>query len=288
LVTETLTKNKSRRWRAGLFLVFLVCGLAVFLLSIAFEKAIPVPTQTVLRIVLAVIFLAAALILSRLGRTQSGQVLYVFFIATFAMLLSWEVSGRWLHWLAVSVNTPQGCAFACFTERCLWIVPIILLVKLGRRDLASLYIKSGNLRRGLTVGLIGFGFFLFTSFFAAKYLFKAQDLTAAKALAWAPWILIFVVCNAAGEELLYRGLFLQRFAALLGPRSANVCVALIFTLAHVQVKYSPDVLLFLAILFPLALWWGYLMQKTDGLWGSILFHAGADIPVMLGIFSRFS
>jgi hypothetical protein len=27
------------------------------------------------------------------------------------------------------------------------------------------------------------------------------------------------------------------------------------------------------------------MQKTDSVWGSILLHAGMDIPVMLGIFS---
>ena len=29
-----------------------------------------------------------------------------------------------------------------------------------------------------------------------------------------------------------------------------------------------------------------VMQKTDGLLGPALFHAGADIPVILGIFSN--
>jgi uncharacterized protein len=287
-MTEPEREIKSRRRRARLFLLFLGCGLAVFSLGIAFAPIIPVPTQTVLRIALAAIFLATALVLRRTGRARSGQVFYAFFIATIAMLLSWEFSGPWLRWLSLSVTTPKGCALACFMERLLWIVPIVLLVKLGRGDLASLYLKKGNLRRGLMVGLIGLGFFLLTSFFAAKYLFQARDLTAAKALAWAPWILIFVLCNAAGEELLFRGLFLQRFAALLGPWPANLCVAFIFALAHMQVKYSADVLLFLVIIFPLALGWGYLIQKSDALWGSILFHAGADIPVILGIFSKFS
>jgi len=45
-------------------------------------------------------------------------------------------------------------------------------------------------------------------------------------------------------------------------------------------------LIFLAVLVPLALAWGYLMQKTDSIWASILFHAGMDIPIMLGIFSN--
>ena len=58
-----------------------------------------------------------------------------------------------------------------------------------------------------------------------------------------------------------------------------------FTLIHVQVTYVSDVLQFLLIVFPLALVWGYLMQKTDSLWGSALFHAGADCMIILGIYA---
>lgn len=36
---------------------------------------------------------------------------------------------------------------------------------------------------------------------------------------------------------------------------------------------------------PLAVAWGYIMQKTDAVWASILFHAGMDIPIILGLFS---
>lgn len=52
------------------------------------------------------------------------------------------------------------------------------------------------------------------------------------------------------------------------------------------VTYSADNLIFVAVLFPLALLWGYIMQKTDSIWGSVLFHAGMDIPIFLGIFSN--
>jgi membrane protease YdiL (CAAX protease family) len=41
-----------------------------------------------------------------------------------------------------------------------------------------------------------------------------------------------------------------------------------------------------AVTFPLALALGTIMQKTDSIWGSILLHAGLDIPVMLGISSN--
>jgi membrane protease YdiL (CAAX protease family) len=51
-----------------------------------------------------------------------------------------------------------------------------------------------------------------------------------------------------------------------------------------QVTYVPDVLQFLLFVFPLALIWGALMQKTEGLWGSAIFHAGADCIIIFGIF----
>jgi uncharacterized protein len=38
--------------------------------------------------------------------------------------------------------------------------------------------------------------------------------------------------------------------------------------------------------FSLGLAWGYIMQRTDSILGSALFHAGADIPVFIGIFSN--
>jgi membrane protease YdiL (CAAX protease family) len=63
-------------------------------------------------------------------------------------------------------------------------------------------------------------------------------------------------------------------------------VALVFTVLHRAAYYTANEYLFLAILLPLALAWGYIMQKTDALWGSILFHAGMDIPIILGIFSN--
>jgi membrane protease YdiL (CAAX protease family) len=57
---------------------------------------------------------------------------------------------------------------------------------------------------------------------------------------------------------------------------------------HGSVTYTASNAIFLAILFPLALVWGYVMQKTDSVWGSILFHAGMDILIFLGIFSGLS
>ena len=105
-------------------------------------------------------------------------------------------------------------------------------------------------------------------------------------LGWLPWLLVFVLANAAQEEILFRGLFLRKLEPFLGKFVSNSLIALVFTALHQGVNYTSSELIFLAALVPLALAWGCLMQKTDSIWGSILFHAGMDIPIMLGIFSN--
>jgi membrane protease YdiL (CAAX protease family) len=119
----------------------------------------------------------------------------------------------------------------------------------------------------------------------SKLLFGAQDLQIQEVLLWTPWILIFVAGNAFNEELLFRGLFMQKYSPFVGRFCSNLVIAVPFALHHTGVAYAADTMIFLAILVPLALLWGYLMQKTGSLWGSVLFHAGTDIPIVLGVFS---
>jgi len=117
-------------------------------------------------------------------------------------------------------------------------------------------------------------------------MFNAKDLALARIQPWIPWILIYVLANAAMEEILFRGLFLRKLQPFLGKFFSNFLIAFVFTFLHGTVNYAADQFIFAVIVFPLALLWGYLMQKTEGVWGSILFHAGMDIPIMLGIFSN--
>jgi len=41
------------------------------------------------------------------------------------------------------------------------------------------------------------------------------------------------------------------------------------------------------VLLVLAWAWGFLIQRTESLWGAVLFHASADLLVVLGIFTTF-
>ena len=98
--------------------------------------------------------------------------------------------------------------------------------------------------------------------------------------------MIFVFGNAFAEELLFRGLFLRKLEPFLGSFPSNLPIAAVFTLLHTGIDYTIDNVIFQSILLPLALICGWLIQKTDTIWGSVLFHAGMDIPVILGIFSN--
>jgi membrane protease YdiL (CAAX protease family) len=54
---------------------------------------------------------------------------------------------------------------------------------------------------------------------------------------------------------------------------------------HTQVTYAPEMLQFLAIVILLSLAWGYLIQKTDSLWGAVLWHAAGDCLIIFPIFA---
>ena len=163
------------------------------------------------------------------------------------------------------------------------VIPVIVVAQLGGLSPASLYLRRGKLRAWLIVGLVTF------AVFAGIFLLQTSDqgLTARQLLVLAPWALVFVFANAFMEELHFRGLLLGPFGDLLGPHAANICIALFFTLVHAPVDYTPDILVFLLVVFPLAIIWGYLIQKTEALWGSVLFHAGGDLLIVAGICATY-
>jgi membrane protease YdiL (CAAX protease family) len=105
-----------------------------------------------------------------------------------------------------------------------------------------------------------------------------------KLMAVAPWAALFVLSNAFMEELLFRGILLQRYEALTGKWLALFSTALVFALAHVQVNYAANVWQFVLMVFGLGLMWGLLMQRSKSIWGSVLFHAGADVAIILPIY----
>ena len=212
-------------------------------------------------------------------------ILFGLLIMAVAVSLDWIFGVYLIEHLGIKDNSPAGWALPKLNECIVIVSVIIVFTKLSGSNLGSIYLQKGNLKLGLAIGLITF-FLAAAGSIPMANLFNARDLSFVRILPWIPWLLIYIFANATMEELLFRGLFLQKLEPFFGMFLSNFIIALVFTALHRAADYTSDQYLFLAILFPLALAWGYIMQTTDSVWGSILFHAGMDIPIMLGIFSN--
>ncbi len=275
-------------WRAGLFLLFLVSGLLIFVVFSHMRPILPASLDPYWRVALIVGFLAAALFARQSCRFfQFWQVLFAGFIAALATAIDLYLPSReWLLQLFhISLKTPAGIALDKLDSSLIIIVSILVLTKISGNTFRSLYLQKGNLKKGLTIGLIAFLVAAAGAIPVSGLFFGGKNLQVERVLTWAPWILIFITGNAFNEELLFRGLFLKKFDPFIGRFLSNLVIAIPFALHHSGVTYTPDTIMFLALLLPLALVWGYITQKNNNLWGSVLFHAGMDIPIVLGIFS---
>jgi membrane protease YdiL (CAAX protease family) len=233
------------------------------------------------------ILLVLALLARRRKRFEKfWQLLLAMFILSTALSLDW-VFGQFLYnSLHLSDAEPIGWMYEKLHEVVLIVSVIIVCNKLSGNSLGAIYIQKGNLKLGLLIGGIAFLISVAGSIPTAELLFKGNGLTVARVLPWAPGVLVIVLANGTLEELLFRGLFLRKLEAFFGKFLSNVLIALVFTVLHKGSTYTSSEYIFLVILTPLALVLGWVMQKTDSVWGSILFHAGMDIPVFLGIFSN--
>ena len=274
-------KFKGLLVRLGLFALLTICGFLIFALTMTFVPVLPTWVNYAARVGFLVIF--ASLWWAARGEHRLSRFRPVFF-AYFAAVLGPSLGfffGDWgLRLFGLTAHTPAGIAVAKFSQAFLIVIGVLAIARLCGENLASLYIRKGRLLLGLSLGFIGAA--------ACSVLTLQQPairaLGAAKLVLLLPWILLFVVSNALMEELVFRGLFLGRYEPLLGKWLAILSTALVFTLAHVQVSYTTPVG-FLVVLFGLAIAWGWLMHKTGSLWGSALFHAGADLLIILPIFS---
>ena len=273
--------EKSGLARAGLFLVFLVCLLAVFTVAMVFFERWSDRAAGTTRVVVTVVFLAAAVTAYQFPRFKEyWLVFFACFTASFSLLMAGQFGEYGPRILYLAAGTPRGIAVARLSEAVIVLFFVLLFTVAARTDLASIYLRRGELRRGLAIGGVAFAILLVVGVVQAAM----QDVGVLRLLSWAPWILVFALANGFMEELLFRGLFLRRLEPLVGIVGANVLTARVFAVAHMRAGYVSNVFVFAGVAFVLGLVWGYVMQKTDSLWGAALFHAGADVLIVVKMF----
>lgn len=278
--------------RSSLFLLFLVCGISLPSLSglsVFPFSLIPSGWDWEYRMTLSSLFLILSMIsYQKKSFKRYWRVFISFFIASFAVNIQ-AVSGS-----IVFQSTPiNNIVLSMLSSSMLVVVPIVLLSKVSGETRGTIFLTKGNLKRGVLIGSIGFAGFALISIPAAAFLFQGQNVTLSKATSWIWPLLIVVFANGLREELLYRGLFLKKFEPLLGVKSSNILQAIIFSLSHTvagrgSITYTSYIVVLVVFTLVLGLAWGLVMQKTNSLLGSVLFHAGSDLSVFLGIFSNLS
>ncbi len=274
--------------RIAWFLLFVASGLLVFLVFSHYYPRFVGGTDIIGRVVLGALLLALALLARRSERLHKYWLLpCAFFTALAAISIDYYLSlSKWLlPALGIGASTRAGWAIDKLESSLLGVAVVLVVNRLWGNGLGSIFWRRGRLGLGLTVGLIAFALMLAIVVPFATFAFKGQQLTWVRILTWLPWLLVFVLANGFAEETIFRGVLLGRLQPFIGASAANVATAIPFALSHAPTTYATDQLIFLGATFLLVLAWGWLMQKTQSIWGSALFHAAMDIPIMAGIFS---
>lgn len=259
--------------------LFYLGGILVFVLGSPYHRTYPTNWNWSYYLALVAFFLVLTLIFKRVSTLQRfSPAAYAFLIAAGALLFL--KSGV----LDIPRNEGNPMKFLALDKLSQFthIVSVILvLTLLGGNDLKSIFIKKGNLKYGLTFGLISFvGFAVLGVVFQWGSRELLGNLPGAL-----PWLLLFVFANASMEELWFRGIFLRKYEALIGRNAAIPVTALVFSTSHLFATYDfpGGRLVFGAVVFGLGVLGAQAMFKEDGLVGPVLFHAGYDLMIMIPI-----
>jgi len=296
MITQIANSNLVERevshpnWiqQLGLFILFLICGLAIFLFGSYYYDIFPTNKNLTFNLAVSAAFLAATLWFRYDKRlTKHWQIAFAFFIASVAYPFT-AIFDSWIRaalgWFAVTTDTSKGQAIEKICEMLLKTVPIILLVKLSGADMESVFIKRGNLKMGLGIGALVFFFLTPASFMFAAQRFTSLDTLIAAVV----WGLVFSFTNGFMEELWLRGIFLKRFEPMLGINAAVWLTSIVFALMHGFAFYfDPAALIFFVVnTLALGLACGYLMIKSDNIWGAMLIHAASDFFLFIAVLAN--
>jgi membrane protease YdiL (CAAX protease family) len=274
--------------RLGLFGLFLMGGLAIFVFGSGYFAIFPTNNNPLYLAGLSALFLIVAVFLKQNARLEKyWRAAFAFFTASAALLFSTlmaRLTGAFLGALNLTTSTSQGIAIAKSYEMVMIVVAILLLTRLSGADLGSLYLRRGNLKWGLSIGLLVLFNFASSAFlfFAARY--SSVDSLGAAVL----WGLVFSFANGFMEELWMRGVFLKRLEPLLGLGGAVLLTSIVFSSAHVGAVYVTPVAIpfMLAYALTLGIACGYLIMKTGSLWGATLIHAAADLFLFIAMLAN--
>ncbi len=276
---RSIRMPRTPRTRTSLFLLFLLFGIVVFAVPAVLPDAVGA-------VVLAAALVGFLLALFRRRRTAGSQDPQAALCLAFGAAALVNLLGTAPFALGLVITNRDQLLEWQLLRTLFAVVVILAFTGFSRESLGSIYLRKGRLVLGLGIGLGAFAFFYLTAPSGA-HLVTGQSVTFPTVVALSAWLFPFVLSNGLREELLFRGLFLSKYDALLGPRIANVLQAAVFSLSHLGEVYTASLLFFLVETLILGLILGFLMQRTKSLLGSALAHAGTDVPIVVVLLTSF-
>lgn len=282
MITSTWVGESTatdRRTRLAAVALALAGGLAIFVVGTPYFELSPANDSVAFNAALAGGFgLAAFLMHRRPALSALGSVCWLLFVAAVAMLTM--VSGPFNWLITAEVDSVEHALQDKLVQFLSVVPPIVVLNRVRRRRMPSLYVQAGNVRRWLIYG--GAAIVAMTAVVAVVAV--SDGATVASVVSLAPWVFTFAALNAVMEELWFRGVFLRPYASIMGPRSAIAVTAIVFGAAHVGATYvSPgEQLAFAALVTGLGVLLAWVIRRTDSIWGGVLVHLGLDLVVMFG------
>ena len=276
LYVPTETRPVSR---AALFLLLLAGGQLIFVFGSPYFTVFPTNDNVLFSAALVAAFGLLALVLrQRPSLSHYAPPVYALFVAAAANLAL--VIGPFNRFL--SATEPYQVMAEDKIAQFLSIVPVLVILSwLAQRDLGWIYLQRGRPRRWLPFGLVSLA--VCAVVMVAMLLWAG--MSAGDLLAAAPYILAFVTANAIMEELWFRGVFLRSYETTIGWTGAMVVTALAFGVSHMNATYFESAvgLVFGLGVIGLGVLMAWAMRWGNSLWGSVLFHMGMDLLIILPI-----
>jgi membrane protease YdiL (CAAX protease family) len=261
------------------FITFLLTFLVMLVVCMTLFSPIPGNIKLIIRIILIAVFFASWKWFHKKELKDLKNLAFAFLVLNLAFLIVSPFTAEFWH---LKADTSKGFALSKLSDSLIISSVLILSFIIGGYKLKSIYLTSGRLIPGLIIGILVFiilGFLAINNPQAKMEPgFIRQNFV---------WILVFVFANSFMEELLFRGVFLERLNCFFKPVWSILLTSVCFAVPHLTVKYSPDVLYFSMVVLVLGIMCGYAMHYTRSIIAPVLIHAGADLMIIVPVFSSY-
>jgi membrane protease YdiL (CAAX protease family) len=261
------------------YIKFFLVLIVILAVSMTLFSPIPSNIKFILRVILIVVFFASWMWFKRKDRPDLKNLAFALMVLNLAFLI---VSPFTAEFWNLKQDTSGGFALVKLSDSVILSSVLILFFIIGGYKLKSIYLSKGRLIPGLIVGILFFILFGYLALNNPQY--KIEPGFLRKNIVW---ILIFVFANGFMEELLFRGIFLEKLNTLFKPLWSIILLSICFAATHLTVNYQPNVLFFSAIVFVLGMICGYAMYRTGSIIAPMLIHAGADLMIIIPVFASY-